>query len=45
MFKTKKKLLSIKSGVRTHAHIRELELKSSALDRSAILTAYETKLF
>ena len=28
----------VRSGVRTHAHIRVPELKSGALDRSAILT-------
>ena len=30
--------LSVKCGVRTHAHFRVSELKSDALDRSANLT-------
>jgi hypothetical protein len=32
------KITVVRSGVRTHAHIRVPELKSGALDRSAILT-------
>ena len=33
-------LLIVRSGVRTHAHFRVPELKSGALDRSAILTMH-----
>ena len=33
-----RKIIVVRSGVRTHAHFRVPELKSGALDRSAILT-------
>ena len=33
-------ILTVKCGVRTHAHFRVPELKSGALDRSANLTAH-----
>ena len=35
-----KKILNVRCGVRTHAHIRVPELKSGALDHSANLTWY-----
>ena len=37
----KKMIKSVRSGIRTHALIRETELESAALDRSAILTSTE----
>ena len=35
-----KKIMNVRCGVRTHAHIRVPELKSGALDHSANLTWY-----
>ena len=51
----KKTKISVRSGIRTHAHIRGPEhsalservrklLESGALDRSAILTHYKTNI-